>query len=151
MKILSLIILLFLISCTDYKTKRKNIVTEKIIEINNDIIKWKKLNQEILNDQIVNKELRHTIKRTQLNSHLQTKLEEFEISSFVVYKSEDCDRIEYRTDWSEYPIGSLYLNWHECADFQTKKGYYLDNFDENFIEVWGVGNNFEITIDSDFI
>ena len=150
-KIFSLILLLFLFACTDNKTKRKNIVYEKIIEINDNLTKWKKLNKEIINDPIVNQELGKTIELTQLNSNLKTKLEEFEIYSLTVYKFKNCNKIEYRTNWTEYPIGSLYLTWNECDNFQTKKGYYLDNFDENFIEVWGVGNNFEIMIDSDFI
>ena len=55
--------------------------------------------------------------------------------------------VERQANWTKYPVGMLYLTKTTCDTIQTKKGYYLDNFDVNFIEVWVVGNDWLIWID----
>lgn len=72
-------------------------------------------------------------------------------NNFNFGKGNTCKEVEYATDWTEYPIGAIYLKWTTCDSLQTQKGFYFDNFNTNFIEVWGVGNNWLIWVDSDFI
>lgn len=56
--------------------------------------------------------------------------------------------IEFTTSWTKYPIGQMYLS-KDCSDDKSKKGSYWT--DGNFIEVWGLGDDWIIWVDSDFI
>lgn len=69
---------------------------------------------------------------------------------FVEINKTNCRQleIEFATSWTEYPIGQMYLS-KDCLDNKsTKDSYWTDG---NFIEVWGLGNNWTIWVDSDAI
>jgi len=149
--ILAPILILSVISCTDNRQKRKDIVAEKIEILNNELNEWSDLTQRILKNEYVNSHLGKFISPNDLDKSLSKELKEKGIIRLSVHKSSNCQEVEYSTNWTEYPIGSLYLTWTSCDSAQTQKGYYKDNFHINFIEVWGVGNNWLIWIDSDFI
>lgn len=117
--------------------------------LNENLNDWNELTEEILQDNYVNSNLGKFINASNLNKELKEKLTDKEISTISVQKNGECKEVEYMTDWTEYPVGSLYLTWTNCDSIKTENGYYLDNF--NFIEVWGAGNNWLIWIDSDFM
>ncbi len=129
-KRLLLIFCLFssLISCTDNREKRTDIVKDKIEIINHGLFEWNKLSQEILNNAYVNSKLGKYIKAEELNEELKGKLLDKGIVRFSLQKFDRCTTVDYLTNWTEYPIGSLYLTWTTCDTTQTRKGYYLDNF-----------------------
>ncbi len=137
-------------SCTDNRQLRKEVVLEKIHLLQEDIVEWNILTQSILNDSYVNSHLEKFIEPSQLNDALKEKLMANQITGLTAYSGSGCQKIEYLTNWTEYPVGSLYLIWSTCNTVQTQTGYYLDNFDQNFIEAWGIGNNWMIWVDSDF-
>ena len=144
-------ILLFLSSCADNREKRKEIVKDKIVILNENLNEWNALTEEILNDKYVNSQLGKFINPSNLNKKLREKLIDKEISTISVQNNERCKEVEYITNWTNYPVGTLYLTWTNCDSTQIENGYYLDNFNTNFIEVWGAGNNWLIWIDSDFM
>lgn len=150
-RILILIFIITLASCTDNRQKRKDIVADKIVMINENRTELEKLTKDILDDPFVNQQLGKLISPSQLSDKLKERLLKQGIVRLSVQKQDNCQEVEYATDWTEYPIGALYLTWTSCDSIQTQKGYYKDNFNANFIEVWGVGNNWLIWIDSDFI
>jgi hypothetical protein len=69
----------------------------------------------------------------------------------LTIKSTLCDEleIEFRTHWTEYPIGQMYLTKPACEDALAGKGNYWN--DGSFIDVWGLGDDWLIWTDSDFI
>ena len=153
---LKTIILIFLLtfsllSCIDNREKRKEIVSEKIEQLSEKQNEWNNLTNRILENQFVNSNLGKGIYPTDLEQTLSTELISSGIKRITVRNSSECKEVEYETEWTEYPIGTLYLTWTTCDSEQTKKGYYKDNFDLNFIEVWGIGNNWLIWTDCDFI
>ena len=140
-----------LISCSDDRQRRKDIVADKIEDINSNQREWNSLTERILKDEYVNSRLGYFINPKELNESLSIDLREKEVISLSVDKTRNCQEVEYTTSCTKYPIGTLYLKWTSCDSIQSQKGYYKDNFDINFIEVWGIGNNWLIWIDSDFI
>lgn len=147
-----LILILTLISCQDNRERRKGIVSEKMEAFSAERLEWEELTQRILKNEIVNANLGKSIEPSELGKSLETELEEKGISRISVLNSSECKEVEYITNWTGYPIGTLYLTWTTCGNKQqTEKGYYEDNFDSNFIEIWGIGNNWLIWTDSDFI
>jgi hypothetical protein len=150
-RLLILLFILTLASCADKRQKRKDIVAEKIVMINENRTELEKLTMDILDDPFVNQQLGKFISPSQLGDKLKERLIKQGLIRISVQKQDNCTEVEYLTDWTEYPVGSLYLTWTTCDSVQTRKGYYMDNFNTNFIEVWGVGNNWLIWIDSDFI
>jgi hypothetical protein len=78
------------------------------------------------------------------------KLRRLEID-FVTISKVNCDdfEVEFKTSWTNYPIGQMYLTKTGCADTKATKGNYWT--DTNFIEVWGLGDDWIIWTDSDFI
>jgi hypothetical protein len=150
------IILIFLLTficfaCKDNREKRKEIVSEKIEQFSEKQAEWHNLTNRILENQFVNSNLGKGLYPTDLEQSLSTELIKNGIDFIVVRSDSECKEVEYATEWTEYPIGTLYLTWTMCDPKQTEKGYYKDNFDLNFIEVWGIGNNWLIWTDSDFI
>jgi len=143
--------ILTLTSCSDNRQKRKDIVAYKIVMINENRTDWENLTKDILDDPFVNERLGKFINPTELNDKLKKRLLEQGIVRLSVQKQDNCKEVEYATNWIEYPVGALYLTWTTCDSVQTRKGFYMDNFNTNFIEVWGVGNNWLIWVDSDFI
>jgi hypothetical protein len=150
-RLLILLYILLLASCFDSRQNRKNIVSEKIEMINENIIEWEKLTKDILEDHYVNQKLGLSIYPDELSEKLKGKLLKQGIIWLSVQKNVECDEVEYRTDWADFPIGALHLKWTTCNSLHTQKGFYLDNSNINFIEVWGLGNNWLIWVDSDFI
>ena len=140
-----------LLSCKDNREKRKEIVSEKIEQLSEQQTEWNNLTQRILKDPFVISSQGKNTYPEDLGKALSKELEEKGIKRIVVGISSECKEVEYETRWTEYPIGTLYLTWTTCDSKQTEKGYYKDNFDLNFIEVWGIGNDWLIWTDSDFI
>lgn len=109
-KIIAILSLLFfLISCTYNREKRKEIVKDKIIMLNENLEKWNELTEEILNDNYVNSHLGKFINPSNLDKELREELIDKEISAISVQKNGECKEIEYITNWIEYPAGRLYL------------------------------------------
>lgn len=149
--ILIFIIAFGLLSCKDNREKRKEIVAEKIEEITENQSEWNSLTERILKDPFAISNQGKSTYPKDLERDLEKELDDKGIKSFTVGTSSECQKVEYETEWTTYPIGTLYLTWTTCDSEQTKKDYYEDNFDVNFIEVWGIGNNWLIWTDSDFI
>lgn len=65
----------------------------------------------------------------------------------VTISNTDCGQlgIEFTTSWADYPIGKMFLA-KDCSDDKSKKGNYEKG---GFIEVWGLGDDWLIWIDSD--
>ena len=150
-RLLILSFVLTLTSCSDNRQKRKDIVADKIVLINENRTEWENLTKDILDDPYVNQQLGKFINPAELNDNLKSRLLKKGIIRLSVQKGNTCKEVEYATDWTEYPFGAIYLKWTTCDSVQTQKGFYVDNFNTNFIEVWGVGNNWLIWVDSDFI
>ena len=150
-RLLILFFIMILASCTDNRQKRKEIVAEKIVMINENRTELEKLTLDILDDPFVNQQLGKFISPSDLSDNLKERLLRQGIIRLSVHKQDYCSEVVYATDWTEYPIGKLSLKWTTCDSVQTRKGYYLDNFNTNFIEAWGVGNNWSIWIDSDYM
>lgn len=148
---LTLILVFSLLSCSDNKEKRKEIVLEKIDLISKNQKEWDNLTNRILKDSYVISNEGLIIEPSDLANSLGKELENKEIGHFTVHIYEDCKEVEYSTKWTEYPIGALYLKWTNCDSVHTKKGFYKDNIHVDFTEVWGVGNNWLIWTDCDFI
>ncbi len=140
-----------LLSCKDNREKRKEIVSEKIEQLSEKQTEWNNLTNRILENQYVKSNLGKGIYPTDLEQSLSTELIKNGIEFITVRNDSECKEVEYATKWTKYPIGTLYLTWTNCDSEQTEQGYYKDNFDLNFIEVWGIGNNWLIWTDSDFI
>ncbi len=148
---LLLTITILVSSCSDSRQNRKDFVKDKLIKINENIYEWENLTKDILNDTFVNIHLGKLIITSELNNNIRQRLEKFGVTQISVEKKTNCTEVEYTTNWAESPIGKLYLTKNTCDNIQTKRGYYFDNYDTNFIEVWGVGNNWLIWIDSDLL
>ena len=137
-----------IISCKEPHEKRKDIVSKRIELINEQLEDWNELKNMILKDGYVNNHLGKMITPSDLNEQIATELDKKGIRFLSVTKNSDCHEVEFATDWTEYPIGSLYLSWTTCDIVKTQHNYYQNN---GFIEVWGAGNNWVIWVDSDFI
>lgn len=144
-------IILTLVSCKDNRQKRKDIVADRIVLINENRTELENLTKDIIEDPYVNQKLGKYIDPTELDINLKEQLIKRGIVRFSVQKQNNCQEVEYVTDWTQYPVGTLYLTWTTCDSVQTQEGYYLDNFNSNFIEVWGAGKNWLIWVDCDFI
>lgn len=140
-----------LLSCKDNREKRKEIVAEKIVQIAENQTEWNSLTVRILKDPFAISNQGKGTYPKDLEKGLAKELDEKGILRITVRTNSECKTVEYTTNWTDYPIGTLYLTWTTCDSEQTKKGYYKDNLDLNFIEVWGIGNNWLIWTDSDFI
>lgn len=140
-----------LFSCKNNREKRKEIVFKTIEEFSQNEGEWNNLTQRILKNEFVNSNLGMFINPIDLEESLASALTKKGISQISVQNNSECKEVEYITEWTNYPIGTLYLTWTTCNVNQTTKGYYKDNFHVNFIEVWGIGNNWLIWTDSDFI
>ncbi|WP_412983941.1 hypothetical protein [Pontimicrobium sp. IMCC45349] len=149
-KILIFLLTFSLLSCKDNKEKRKEIVTEKIEQFSEKETEWNNLTNRILENQYVNSNLGKRIYPIDLEQSLSTELIENGIKFITVLNDSECKEVEYATEWTEYPIGTLYLTWTTCGNLkQTEKGFYQS--DSSFIEIFGIGNNWLIWTDSDFI
>tara|TARA_B100000809_G_C15103294_1_gene517754 strand:+ start:325 stop:783 length:459 start_codon:yes stop_codon:yes gene_type:complete len=141
-------VLIVAAGCSVDREERKKVVLEKIEAFEQE--QWNELTQLILDNGYVNSHIGLYINPDELDGELSQKLKEKGVIRLsVVDLADDCKEVEYSLDWTEYPIGSLYLTWSSCDSKQTKKGYYKDNFNINFIEVWGLGDNWSMWIDSD--
>lgn len=140
------------LSCTDNREKRRKIVSEKIEVFSKKETEWNYLTQQILKEPFVNANMGKFINPQSLSKPIAKELKNKGIYRITVNNNSECKEVEYTTNWTEYPIGTLYLTWTTCGNTkQTEKGYYEDNFHDNFIEIWGIGNNWLIWTDSDFI
>ena len=146
---LFLFLLLFgLISC-DNSSRRRNTVARVIRQVQLHEAEWNTLTQNILSDSYVRNRINMYIRPEELPKNIQNELTTRGVVRLTVNNTE-CKEVEYTTNWTDYPIGTLYLTWTTCDSVQTKQGYYHDYYSK-FIEVWGLGNNWLIWVDSDFI
>nr|WP_321453169.1 hypothetical protein [uncultured Carboxylicivirga sp.] len=110
---------------------------------------WNSLTKHILENEFVNSNLGKGIYPHDLENKLSTELINKGISFITVSNNHECKQVEYATKWTKYPIGTLYLTWTTCDSTKTKKGFYQS--DSGFIEIYGIGNNWLIWVDIDFI
>lgn len=150
-KILLYIFSTFLLfSCQDIKEKRKRLVEEKISQITKNQEEWNFISNQILQSASEKSNLNKTLSPNDFDQSLSTILIKKGIRRITVQKNTNCEEIEYETSWSNYPIGTFYLVRTTCGNRkQTEKGF--TQFGKNFIDVYGIGNNWLIWIDSDFI
>lgn len=144
-----LIISVTVAACGDNRSKVNDIVFDKIESINEEQETWNNLTQQLLEDEYVNSHLGLYINPKNLPSQLYDELKEKGVIRLSATKNKECQDVEYSLDWMKKNHTSFYLTWSTCDAVQTKKGYYKDNYESNSIEVWGVGNNWLIWIDSD--
>ena len=149
--LLVILIVLITAGCGDNRATVKEIVSDKIESFDKELDNWNKITQQLLGNDYVNSHLGLYINPKDLNSNLYEELQEQGVIRFSVTKNIDCQRVEYSLDWMEQNSCSLYLTWTSCDLIQTKKGYYKDSFDTNFTEVWGLGNNWLVWLDSDLL
>jgi meiotically up-regulated gene 157 (Mug157) protein len=124
---LAFVLIFSLLSCKDNKEKRKEIVLKKIDLISKNQKEWDNLTNRILKDSYVISNLGLIISPNKLDNSLKQELEDKGIRKITVNMNDDCKKVEYTTNWTAYPIGTLYLSWTNCDSIQTKKGYYKDN------------------------
>ncbi|MFB6320809.1 hypothetical protein [Saccharicrinis sp. FJH54] len=144
--ILTFIMTFSLLSCKNNTEKRKEIVIKKITQFSDKQAEWNNLTNRILENQFVKSNLGKGIYPTDFEKYLSTELIKNGVKRITVHKSSECKEVEYEFDY-EYPIGTLHLTWTTCAPKQTEKGYYQS--DSNYIEIYGIGNNWLIWTDGD--
>ena len=142
---------MFVSGCGDNRATIKEIVYDKIESFNKELDNWNIITQQLLGNDYVNSHLGLFINPKDLNSDLYEKLKEQGVIRFTVTKNIGCQEVEYTLDWMEKNYCTLYLTWTPCDLIQTKKGYNKDSYDTNFIEVWGLGNNWLFWLDSDLL
>ena len=103
----------------------------------------------ILENEYVNSNLGKAIYVTDLEQTLSKDLIKNGIKFITVRNDSECKEVEYATQWTKYPIGTLYLTWTTCNPKQTEKGFYQS--DTSFVEIFGIGNDWLIWTDTDFI
>jgi hypothetical protein len=113
--------------------------------------KFNQLNEYLLNNSKFNLRIGQFLTTKDLDSLTNEKLKELGIESFS-FSYTNCEKleVEYKTTWTKYPIGQMYLSKEPCIKDSIKD---TNNKVESkgFIEVHNLGNGWFIWIDSDFI
>ncbi|MFT5618616.1 MAG: hypothetical protein ACI85I_001851 [Arenicella sp.] len=140
--ILFLICLVFILSCKDSNQRRKEIMAEKVVELNKEMAYWDNLKQKVISD--------GGNRMQELDKSLQTELEQAGIRDVYIEGTEYYE-ISFHMNWTSYPIGGTSLHWNS-RDYEpkAKKGYH-DNLSNGHIDVWGVGNGWFIMTDRSFM
>jgi hypothetical protein len=113
--------------------------------------KFNQLNEYLLNNSKFNLRIGQFLTTKDLDSLTNEKLKELGIESFS-FSYTNCEKleVEYKTTWTKYPIGQMYLSKEPFIKDSIKD---TNNKVESkgFIEVHNLGNGWFIWIDSDFI
>lgn len=142
---------LLLTSCSYVNTERKRadkVKSCKVFFYDNQKT-FDSIVERINSDTVINSRTRHRIDPTAFDEFTTKQLRRLNIQ-FVEINRTNCGQveIEFTTSWTKYPIGQMYLS-KDCSDDKSAKDSYWT--DGNFIEVWGLGDNWMIWIDSDYI
>ena len=137
-----IILSLLILSCNFINTDSKR------IEQANNYKRFFFENKEQL-EQITEKVLRNKKLILKSGQKIEEQLKTLKIENIVITKN-SCEtfEVEYRTSWTKYPIGTMYLTMNVCESTKYPNGSYV-NF--GFIEVWGLGEGWILWVDSDFI
>jgi hypothetical protein len=140
--ILFLICLVSILSCKDSNQRRKEVMAEKVVELNDEMGYWNSLKDRIIAD--------GGDRMKKLDKALQTELEQAGIRDVYIGGTEYYE-ISFYTNWTSYPIGGTSLHWNS-RDYEPKaQKSYHDNLSNSHIDVWGVGNGWFIMIDRSFM
>jgi hypothetical protein len=143
------ILTILLTSCNYINTDKKRIDKAEEFKVffydNKEI--FERLADQITNEnKLINARLGQLIGPEEFDDLTKKQLRRLKID-FVTINNTNCGQleIEFITSWTSYPIGQLYLS-KDCNDDKSKKDNYWKG---GFIEVWGLGDNWIIWIDSD--
>ena len=148
-----LIILTFLATGCNYintdKKRADNVESYKVFFHDNRET-FEQITRQLINDKNVSNKVGKFIFPDDFDDLTNKKLRRLEIE-FVTISKKDCDdfEVEFKTSWTNYPIGQMYLTRTGCNETKAIKGNYWT--DTGFIEVWGLGEGWIIWTDSDFI
>jgi len=149
--IIPTLILTILTSCnyinTDKKRSDKVESYKEFFYINQKT--FDQLTEELLTNEKINSKIGQLLTAEDVDELTNIKLRRLEIESFSISQTK-CGKleIEYKTTWTKYPIGQMYLSKDSCLDDPlTVKGNHSK--DSSFIETWGLGDGWVIWIDSD--
>lgn len=129
-------------NCSNNQQKKQKIVQQKINMLHRKAADWGYLSQIILNSKYINANLDKALKADLLSPSLAGVLAEKDISEITVSRDQACAKIQYRTNWTEEPIGPLYVVWSPCDSIQNASGFY----ESNAMEIWGAGTPWSIQI-----
>jgi hypothetical protein len=91
----------------------------------------------------------HSINENELPENIQLILEDLNISNVNINYSECKGLINYEFTSSWSSKATLYFSKDPCSKEQTRKGYHAKI--SEMIEVWGMGDDWIMWIDYDFI
>ena len=100
-------------------------------------------------DKKIMSETGYSIRNDNLSSDIKDLLNELEVNS-INTKYTNCEnitQIEFVTNWTTK--GSVYFAKDSCDREQSKKGFHTKL--SEMIEVWGLGDDWIMWIDYDFI
>lgn len=144
-----LIILTFILTgCNYINTDKKRIDKAESYKIffydNKDV--FEQIVDLINNDKNLNARIGKWINPEEFDELTNKQLRRLEIKHVTINKT-DCGQfeVEFTTSWTSYLIGQMYLA-KDCSDRKSKKGNYRK---VGFIDVWGLGDDWLIWIDSD--
>jgi len=143
------ILTIFLTSCNYINTDKKRIDKAedcKVFFYDNKEI-FESLTDQLTNDKnLIDARLGQLIRPEEFDDLTNKQLRRLKID-FVTISNTSCGqlKIEFTTSWTSYPIGQMYLT-KDCKDDSSNKGNYWKT---GFIEVWGLGDDWTIWIDSD--
>ena len=149
MKLILKIIILIFLSFTLTKCQVTKSDTENYIEkFSENKIEFDFLAKKISQDKLLLRKICYSINKNEIDSILQTKLENIGVDNINLQYSE-CEKItevEFVMNWTKN--ATVYFNKNDCNKEQTKIGYHSKT---TMIEVWGLGNGWYMWIDYDFI
>src|SRR5688572_232647 len=92
------------------------------------------LAQKVLNDNYIKSKFGQYVYTYKLSGQLQKDLDSLGIESVTIQAS-TCSRksVEFTTNWTEYPVGKMYLTKDFCDTTTSEKGHYTIS---HFIETW---------------
>jgi len=136
---------LFLFSCTDSKHDTKDYINKFYSnkEAFDELIIELRSSKSLIN------RIGKPIKIYELNDSITKKLNQLGVSDLEISYSK-CQGLTYislTTSWAKK--ATVYFTKDSCDKIQTAKGYYGKT--SEMIEVWGLGDNWLMWIDYDFI
>ena len=149
MKLILKIIIFIFLSFTLTKCQVTKSDTENYIEkFSENKIEFDLLAKKISQDKLLLGKIGYSINKNEIDSILQTELENIGVDN-INLKYSECEKItevEFVMNWTKN--ATVYFNKNDCKKEQTKIGYHSKT---TMIEVWGLGNGWCMWIDYDFI